>query len=250
MMRPGLCVVGERAFTLIELLVVIAIIAILAALLLPSLARAKAQAFETQCISNQKQIGSAYVMYANDNSDTLPCHPDWASVGGQDGRFYVFVAATNRPLNTYVPNLKVFYCPADHGDALIGASNCFGVYGNSYLVQWADQNSCPADPGDPTKRYCYCTRSVTAPGDNADPGITPMKFTTMVGNIPAKILEGDWPWQSNRGNTDPRSIWHNFKGQYMWVMLFADGHVAAYTFPGQMSGWLTFPLPDPSYSWW
>jgi len=63
---------GRRGFTLIELLVVIAIIAILAAILFPVFARARAKAHQTKCLSNLKQIGLAFLMYAQDYNELFP----------------------------------------------------------------------------------------------------------------------------------------------------------------------------------
>jgi prepilin-type N-terminal cleavage/methylation domain-containing protein len=103
------------AFTLIELLVVIAVIAILAAMLLPVLARAKARAVQTQCLANLKQLDVAMILYCDDNHDTTPSAN---SVPGQTAIWWWYkeliksYAGVKGPSST---NDVVFRCPKDRG---------------------------------------------------------------------------------------------------------------------------------------
>lgn len=113
---------NRRGFTLIELLVVVAIIAILAALLLPSLAKAKQSAYRIKCVSNLKQLGAAIEMYTGDNDDRLP-GPVWQGFydtyfndGTQNGKvrmpYYIATYLGLPAASSEVRRLQVAICPS------------------------------------------------------------------------------------------------------------------------------------------
>jgi prepilin-type N-terminal cleavage/methylation domain-containing protein/prepilin-type processing-associated H-X9-DG protein len=113
----------RKSFTLIELLVVIAIIAILAAMLLPALAKAKDKAQQISCLSNLKQLQLAWVMYANDYGDYTP--------KGFDGIGWWYGTWKERLL-PYAVDTRLYFCPNKlEGDPIATNEDIYGI--NPYL---------------------------------------------------------------------------------------------------------------------
>ena len=126
---------SNRAFTLIELLVVIAVVGVLAAMVLPALAKAKNRAMAATCLSNQKQLGLSWIMYVNDhagalmNFDTIKNgagdtpwryatpNPSPIIPPGTDAKTQAMMLLqagyAQGALFPYAPNVNVIHCPAD-----------------------------------------------------------------------------------------------------------------------------------------
>lgn len=115
----------RRGFTLIELLVVIAIIAILAAILFPVFARAREKARQTSCLSNIKQIMTAWNMYANDYDGQFTHHV--YNYGSPDGYWWYY------PMYAYIKNTQIFQCPSDEPRGFVNDPMEECSYGMNWL---------------------------------------------------------------------------------------------------------------------
>ena len=144
--------VRKRGFTLVELLTVIAIIAILASLLFPVFARAKAAAKKTQCISNLRQIGDSISLYMSDYDGIFPHALDasdkydsqiWSQFPDYQAQIPTMPFLQD-VLQPYLKSKELFHCPSDTGtttldshfpDSFVSSPSMFQTYGSSYFFR-------------------------------------------------------------------------------------------------------------------
>jgi prepilin-type N-terminal cleavage/methylation domain-containing protein/prepilin-type processing-associated H-X9-DG protein len=245
----------HRGFTLIELLVVIAIIAILAALLLPALSKAKGKAVGIQCLSNNRQIALAAKMYADDNNGVLT--PSRSSEPGPPADQSVIGVAVasmfwQDTLIGYTKSKAVYSCPS-----IKNVTPPLGIGINQFLARDAS----------PANLAIY--KKIK---ESSIPKPTETLMFGDLGNVPNALTEKDpdkWVGDDNTGtptvgqrsfivhplasdwSTSPRRVWNRHQGRAMtgWV----DGHSEAfkasklgYTDPATGAGRLT---GDPLALW-
>ena len=264
----------KSGFTLIELLVVIAIISILAAILFPVFAQARAKARQTACLSNLKQIGSAARMYIQDYDDTL--FSPWlrrpgGSVATATSNYFYGKGFTTWPelLLPYTANLDIFTCPQRSDSPYFGYSlncNSSGEYFPGPPTPPGNLNDGTGTGAMDSGKYNPSTAEISAEAntiwfyDSTPNFMMVLKFTSWTqlitpppktvgatalnidgSRLMARILESAGPDAEN--STVLREPWRHSQGMNI---CWCDGHVK-WKKPSQLTGsqWNIEQMPQP-----
>jgi len=258
-----------RGFTLIELLVVIAIIAILAAMLLPALGRAKQRAQMTKCLGNLREIGFGLYLYLGDNRDTFPpgdsqqFDPNTPymnygnALGGTDpllGSSYP--PAANRFLAGDVPAREAWHCPADRGlqfSTLAPQTSIYQEVGSSYRFNWDLQlnyvKQTPRIAVDP---------SYNLAGKKLNWAPEPSRFIMMheAATYPWDTVSGEagvaqWHYSAYPGKVFNPANLNTDRDKLVAPILFVDGHSEKCDFTRTFLANPQLPLePGKDYRWY
>jgi len=253
------------SFTLIELLVVIATIAILAALLLPALGRAKERAKIVQCLSNLQQIGIALNWYGDEHDDIFPVHANMpyadppprgrqvysAALGGRDAdaAYEYCPKATNRPLYAYIsPSSEVFRCPADKGMEEswwlpVWKPSKYASLGCSYVyngLTMGNLTRLEPDGQDDLGENLSGKKETWVPD--------PARFVAIY-EPPAFWYENYYHWHYAHGPTTITPVQLEDDVQrFISPILFVDGHSASHDFTHALKDDPNYPM-EPTKDW-